>query len=72
MPALFDAYRRLSTCRTANGDIPWTAVDAYARRHGIEDFGFLEDAIDSFERVNRAISKMRAEIRDAEGDEAET
>lgn len=63
MLPFFRAHAVLSTCRTVNGDIPWTAIDAYARRHpDFDDFPFFEDVIYGFERIRGAISKMTSEV----------
>jgi len=51
-----DAFAELGSCRPAGignlGPIPWTALDAYARRHGIagedfETFAVLIAALDA-------------------------
>lgn len=51
-----DAFAELGSCRpmamSAIGPIPWTALDAYGRRHGIageafEDFALLIGALDA-------------------------
>lgn len=46
----YDAYRDLSTCRPADGPIPWTAAMAYADRKGL--------APDVAETVWSVISRM--------------
>jgi hypothetical protein len=39
---LLEAYRDLSSCRPADGPIPWTAVTLYADKTGLEpDVGEL-------------------------------
>lgn len=54
-PALewvYDAFWHLSTCRSSGfgvGPIPWTAIDAYARRKRIEDFERFERLIDAMD-----------------------
>ena len=53
MIAAYDAHETLKTCRNHQGDIPWTAIDAYARRYGIEDFEAFEDVIYGLERIDR-------------------
>ena len=58
MAAFGHAYDALSTCRTVNGQIPWTAVDAYARRYEIEPFEHFEDVIYGCDRIQRAYQKM--------------
>lgn len=51
-----DAFAELGSCRPAGigglGPIPWTALDSYARRHGItgedfESFAVLIAALDA-------------------------
>jgi hypothetical protein len=51
----FDAYRDLSTCRPAEGPIPWTAVALYAEFKGLEP--------DNADRLWSVIRKMDAEER---------
>jgi len=46
----YDIYCKLSTCRNYHGRIPWTAIDQYASRYGIEDFETLEYMILGLER----------------------
>lgn len=57
---LFDAWIALDSCRSlgmAVGPIPWTACDAYARRHDFDDDGLvLLWAI-----IHRADTALRAE-----------
>ena len=62
----FSAHRWLSSCRTINGSIPWTALSDYATRHPAfaEDFSFFEEVISGFDRVNEALSKMRRGTED--------
>lgn len=67
MAAVFHAYNAMSTCRTMNGDIPWTAVDAYARRYGVEDFDFLVDCIYGFDRAAKARTKAIAAAGETPG-----
>lgn len=52
----FQAFSRLATCRTMNGDIPYTAVACFAERNGIEGHAFDEllDTVEMFEALNRA------------------
>ena len=59
------AYGRLTTCRTANGALPWTAVDAYAQRHGITGRAFrtFEDMIYGLEVAMQERSKAMAEMK---------
>ncbi|MGI9503281.1 MAG: hypothetical protein ACR2RE_09525 [Geminicoccaceae bacterium] len=57
MIAAYDAHATLKTCRNLHGDIPWTAVDAYAKRYGIEDFEAFEDVIYGLERIDRLMSE---------------
>lgn len=59
MAELFHAYARVATCRNSAGDIPWTAIDAYARRYQIHRFDFFEDVMFGFERIHNTIAKMR-------------
>lgn len=62
MLPFFRAHVMLSTCRTVNGDIPWTAIDDYARRHPeFDDFPFFEDVIYGFERIKATIVHMTKE-----------
>jgi hypothetical protein len=56
MPWYVSAWKRLDTCRDAHGRIIWTAVDAYARRYGLEghDFERFQGSIDAIEAAERA------------------
>lgn len=65
MLAAFDAHNALSTCRNMNGDIPWTAIDAYARRYRIGDFEKFEDIIYGIDRIDRAIEDMKKPTKDS-------
>ena len=64
----FNAFAELHGCRSAGlseGAIPWTALDAYARRHGIaglefEDFSYLVRALDD-EWLKVMVEKRKAE-----------
>lgn len=63
---LFDAFMALDTCRDIGmqaGPIPWTACDAYARRHRFGDHGMgLLWAV-----IHRADTAFRAEIAKEQG-----
>ena len=61
MIAAYDAHAALATCRNLHGDIPWTAIDAYAKRYGIEDFETFEDVIYGLERIDRLMNKPTPE-----------
>lgn len=49
------AFDRLSSCRPIGldgpGPIPWTAIDSFARRHGVpgDDFELFEMAIEGMD-----------------------
>ena len=62
----YEAFQELNTCRAQGlsaGPIPWTAVDAYARRHGYdepEDFAYLLEMVRA---LDDALLKHLAEKR---------
>lgn len=61
--ALFwDAFWELHTCRVQDGLIPWTAVDAYARRYAL-DGAVFPDLLYCVRRMDVAWSEYQAKQR---------
>lgn len=52
---VWDAYQALRGDRSENGRIPFTSIDCYARRYGIDDG-------DAFQRMHRLIVAMDTEF----------
>ncbi len=61
----------LSTCRDFNGVIPWTAIERFSERYGIE-LTLLEDVIEGFEQVRNVIKKQRDDASRQFQDSSET
>ena len=52
----FQAFNRVATCRTMNGDVPYTAVCTFADRNGIagHDFEDFLGIVEMFDSLNKA------------------
>jgi len=55
---IYKAFWELDTCRPVSmaglNPIPWTAVDAYAARYGIEDFDIFSEIVRGLDDTYRA------------------
>ena len=66
----YQAFLELHTCRAVGfgeGAIPWTAIDAYATRHGLEGEEY-EDFEDLVRVLDDAYLKHRREKAERESD----
>lgn len=66
-----DAFDDLLSERRDGGPIPWTAIDAYARRYGItepEHFERLVVCVQALDREHLAYLRSKLETKQADGD----
>lgn len=61
----YQAFLELHTCRAVGfgvGAIPWTAIDAYARRHGLEgeEYEDFEDTVRALDNAYLAHQQEKA------------
>lgn len=60
----WEAYNELSTTRTMNGVIPWTAINDYALRYEISDFEMFSAIIFKIEETYRKYQEEQEKLRE--------